>query len=252
MSPRTPAGHGVDPALVEGVELLCLDAGNTVIFLDHARLARACARHGFDAGLEALVVAEGGAKVALESGEALDVGWSSGVAGARSWGLVVGTMLNRAGLPSAGVARVLDALWAEHRARNFWCRVPPGLGAALARARAAGVRVAVVSNSEGTLESVLRDVGILDAFDLVIDSGLVGVEKPDPGIFRIALERFGVAPSRALHLGDTYATDVVGARAAGVRVALVDPHGHFAGRHADVPRVPGAPEVAEALAQARA
>lgn len=58
-------------------------------------------------------------------------------------------------------------------------------------------------------------------------------------------------PSRALHLGDTYATDVLGARAANVRVALVDPHGHARGRHLDVPRVPGAAEVADVIARTR-
>jgi FMN phosphatase YigB (HAD superfamily) len=70
------------------------------------------------------------------------------------------------------------------------------------------------------------------------------------GGVRIAVisNRFGVPAGRALHLGDNYATDVLGARAAGMRVALVDPYGHLDGRHADVPRVPGAAEVARALA----
>jgi HAD superfamily hydrolase (TIGR01509 family) len=201
---------------------------------------------------EQLVLAEGGAKAAIERGDALDIGWSSPrVPGARGWGAIVGAMLVTAGLAPARAPRVLDALWTAHRTRNFWSLVPDGLSEALGRARAIGVLVAVVSNSEGILESILEEQGILRAFDLVVDSGLVGVEKPDPNIFRVVLDRFGVPPARALHLGDTYATDVIGARAAGLRVALIDPHGHFAGRHADVPRVPGAPEVADAIAAAR-
>jgi putative hydrolase of the HAD superfamily len=111
--------------------------------------------------------------------------------------------------------------------------------------------VAVVSNSEGALEALLGELRVLGAFDLIVDSGLVGVEKPDPRIFRFALDRFAVPPERAVHIGDTYATDVIGARAAGLRVALIDPYGHFAGRHPDVARVPGAPEMAEAIAAAR-
>ena len=55
---------------------------------------------------------------------------------------------------------------------------------------------------------------------------------------------------RALHLGDVFATDILGARAAGLRHALIDPHGHYAGRHLDVPRVPGVVEVACAILQA--
>ena len=51
----------------------------------------------------------------------------------------------------------------------------------------------------------------------MIDSALVGVEKPDPAIFRAALEALGVAPEEALYVGDLYEVDVVGARAAGHR-----------------------------------
>jgi putative hydrolase of the HAD superfamily len=102
------------------------------------------------------------------------------------------------------------------------------------------------------LEGLFRDLGILGHFDHVIDSGIVGVEKPDPRIFRIALDRFGIPASRALHLGDFFASDVLGARAAGIRHALIDPFGHYEGEHADVPRVPGATEVARAIASSRA
>jgi FMN phosphatase YigB (HAD superfamily) len=55
-----------------------------------------------------------------------------------------------------------------------------------------------------------------------------------------------------LHLGDNFVTDVGGARAAGLRVALIDPFGHLAGRHTDVPRVSGVSEVADAIARTRA
>jgi putative hydrolase of the HAD superfamily len=237
--------------LVRDVDLLCLDAGNTVVFLDHARLSALAAREGFAATPEALIAAEGQTKLALERGGLPQVAWSgAAVPARRGWGATVGSILALAGLPRREVPRLLDALWPEHAARNLWSLVPPGLVDALGRARARGLRVAVISNSEGMLEALLRDVGLLGALDLVVDSGVVGIEKPDPRIFRIALDRFEVPPSRALHLGDIYATDVLGARAAGVRVALVDPYGHLAGTHPDVPRVPGAKEVADALAEA--
>jgi HAD superfamily hydrolase (TIGR01509 family) len=242
----------IDSTLVDDVDLLCLDAGNTVVFLDHPRLALVCAREGFTTSAEALVRAEGEAKVAIERGEGVDVAWSNAhMRGAHGWGLVVATMLNRAGLASDRIARALEGIWSTHRERNLWSLVPDGLPAALQRVRASGTRVAVVSNSEGALEGIFEELGILGAFDLVVDSGIVGVEKPDPAIFRIVFDRFSIPPEHALHLGDTYGTDVVGARAAGARVALIDPHGHFAGRHTDVPRVPGAPEVANAIARAR-
>jgi putative hydrolase of the HAD superfamily len=160
-------------------------------------------------------------------------------------------MLHRAGVPREHVGQILDALWADHIALNLWSVVPEGLAQALDRARAAGIAVAVVSNSEGYLDALLVHLGVRASFDLVIDSAVVGVEKPDPRIFAIATDHFGVSPSRALHLGDIYATDVLGARAAGLRVALIDPHQHLSGRHPDVPRVAGAAEVAAALAELR-
>ncbi len=240
----------IDSALTTDVDLLCLDAGNTVIFLDHARLSRLCAGEGFETSSEVLIRAEGDAKVAVELGEALDVGWSDAeVLGKRSWALVVATILQRAGLATERVPRVLSPLWAAHRAHNLWSLVPDGLHEALDRLRARGVKVAVVSNSEGMLDAVLDDLGILGAFDCTIDSAAVGVEKPDPRIFQIALERNGASADRAVHIGDTYATDVIGARSAGVRVGLIDVHGHLAGRHLDVPRVESVVRLADAIVE---
>jgi putative hydrolase of the HAD superfamily len=139
-------------------------------------------------------------------------------------------------------ARAADcarALWAEHRRFNLWRKVPDGLVAAVTELRARGVPVVVVSNSEGQLQTLFDNLGLGGAFDLVIDSHIVGVEKPDPRIFAPVVERFGVAPAQVLHLGDTWATDVVGARAAGLQVGLVDPFGHYDGQYPDVPRVDG-------------
>jgi putative hydrolase of the HAD superfamily len=238
--------------LVRDVDLLCLDAGNTVVFLDHARLARLATGEGFAVDARTLIAAEGRTKIALERGERQDVAWSRAhVAAARGWATTVATMLAFAGAAPGELPRMLDALWEEHAARNLWSLVPEGLVEALGLARAAGVKTAVISNSEGMLEALFRELGLGDAFDLVVDSGRVGIEKPDPRIFGVALDGLDVPPQRALHLGDNYATDVLGARAAGVRVALVDPFAHLAGRHADVPRAPGATEVARALAAAR-
>ena len=75
-----------------------------------------------------------------------------------------------------------------------------------------------------------------------IDSGAVGVAKPDPRIFELALALAGTTPERAVHVGDAYQYDVRGARAAGVRPVLVDPLGIRA--DADCERVASLVEVA--------
>ena len=252
-------------ALVVGVDLLTLDAGNTVVFLDHGRIARFVSALGFSVDEATLVRTEGEAKISLEDGGVTDdpsaaesrsnpveVDWAERAApGARGWGLVIGTMLHRGGVPRAQLASLLDALWIDHRRLNLYSLVPDGLGAALDRLRARGFKVAILSNSEGMLAGLFERLGLLSHIDLVVDSGTFGVEKPDPRIFQVALGTFHVAPERALHLGDTYATDVVGARAASMRTALIDPHGHYVGRFADVPRVDGVVAVAEAMLASR-
>jgi HAD superfamily hydrolase (TIGR01509 family) len=243
----------VAPDLVAGVDLLCLDAGNTVIFLDHARLAALVseiAGRSFDPDL--LVRTEGEAKRLAESNALHDCEWSfRDRPGASSWGRMVGTIALRAGLEIDAVPALLDRAWRDHERLNLWCKVPEGLGEALDAMRALGTKVAIISNSEGMLDRLFRELGILDHFDLVVDSGKVGFEKPDPRIFGVAFERFAIGPDRTLHLGDMFATDVLGARAAGCRHALIDPFDHYEGRHVDVPRVPGTVAVAQAIAAER-
>lgn len=235
------------PALVAGVSFLSLDAGGTVIFLDHARVARWLSARGIEVPVATLVDTEGQAKRRLEStGGMVDVPFAAQDApGAAGWGRMVGTMLALAGVEEAALGELLDGLWVEHVRRNLWSVVPAGLFEALDAVRARGVQVVIVSNSEGMLDRLFAELGLLPHLDRVIDSGLVGFEKPDPRIFAVALA--GVAPDRALHLGDTFATDVLGARSAGLRCALIDEVGHYAGRHLDVPRVRSVAEVCEAM-----
>jgi putative hydrolase of the HAD superfamily len=110
-----------------------------------------------------------------------------------------------------------------HRENHLWCRLAAGTREALDRLRAGGLRLAVVSNSDGRVEEALVAAGLRDCFDVVLDSALVGVEKPDPAIFRAALAALGVAPAEALYIGDLYDVDVVGARAAGMEAVLLVP-----------------------------
>ncbi len=235
--------------LVRDVDLLCLDAGNTVIFLDHDRLASIVTEAtGFSVTAQALVEAEGRAKRLAETGALRDATWRyRDRPGAIGWGRMVATIATEGGLDPEKIPALLDTAWPLHETKNLWCKVPEGLGVALDAIRARGVKTAIVSNSEGMLDRLFRDLGIRGHLDILVDSGLVGVEKPDPRIFEIALAEARVPKERALMIGDIFATDIAGARAAGIRHALIDPFGHYEGRHPDVPRVPGTVEVARAI-----
>ena len=92
----------------------------------------------------------------------------------------------------------------------------------------AGLRLGVVSNWDCSLAQVLDRLGVGDRFDAVSVSAVVGAAKPDPAIFRDALDSIGTPPGRALHCGDRPRYDCAGATAAGVRAVLVDRAGALA------------------------
>src|SRR5216110_1500909 len=124
---------------------------------------------------------------------------------------------------------VIDALTEWRRSYN----APAGLfnvadplaEPALRLARGRGLGVGVISNSNGTIRAILRTLGLLPYLDFVLDSAEVGVEKPDPRIFDLALAEARVAAREAAYVGDLYSVDVHGARAAGLDAVLLDPAG---------------------------
>jgi putative hydrolase of the HAD superfamily len=111
---------------------------------------------------------------------------------------------------------VQDALLAAIRFRAY-----PEVPAALERLRAAGARLAVVSNWDISLHDVLERTELRALVDTVVISAELGVGKPDPAIFRAALDRLGATAADAMHVGDSVERDVEGARAAGLRAVLV-------------------------------
>jgi putative hydrolase of the HAD superfamily len=120
-------------------------------------------------------------------------------------------------LPLDGVE---DALLAAVRFRAY-AEVPAVLG----RLREGGARLAVVSNWDVSLHDVLERTHLRGLVDAVVISAELGAAKPDPAIFRAALERLGATAAEALHVGDSVEHDVAGARAAGLEAVLVARNG---------------------------
>jgi HAD superfamily hydrolase (TIGR01509 family) len=116
----------------------------------------------------------------------------------------------------ADVAQLVEWLWTEQPHANLWRGPIPGMVALARELAARGVRVAVLSNSEGRLAELLAEIGIADAFAAVIDSGRIGIEKPDRRIFDHALDALG-ASQPGIHIGDSWPADIAGALAAGWR-----------------------------------
>ena len=200
-----------------GLEALLLDAGNTVVFLDTCAVAEVARAHGVLVAGPVLSRVEGAAKRRYEAALASGAQHESG------WRLYLTTLLVEAGVEEKRAPSLIDPLRAAHDELNLWRRVPDDLPAALARARGLGLRLGVVSNSEGRLPELFAHVGLGGAFEIVVDSALEGVRKPDPEIFRRALARMGVSAERAIYAGDIPSVDVDGAHAAGMQAALIDP-----------------------------
>ncbi len=134
---------------------------------------------------------------------------------ARAWQELVQTLLAGAGVPDP--APLALWLWNENAHHNLWRRPIPGM-IELARALTGrGVRVGVLSNSEGGLAELLADIGVADAFEVIVDSGRLGFEKPDRRIFDHALTALGGSTATPIHIGDSWNADIAGARAIGWR-----------------------------------
>jgi putative hydrolase of the HAD superfamily len=123
-----------------------------------------------------------------------------------------------------------------------WTHVGPGVGEALRGIAALDLPVGIVSNATGEVEQALRRLDVCYApgadevlpeargvnVGAVLDSAVVGVSKPDPRIFTLALDALGLPDadrSTIVHVGDSLRYDVTGALAAGVRPLHLDPHG---------------------------
>jgi len=106
-------------------------------------------------------------------------------------------------------------------------RAFPDAHPALNRLREAGVALGVISNFEEWLERLLESLGLAEFFDVRVISGIEGIEKPDPKIFRLAMERAGVEPDESAHVGDSLSFDVEPAASLGMLAVLIDRRGRY-------------------------
>lgn len=111
--------------------------------------------------------------------------------------------------------------------QHLWATTRPWVGETLQKLNLMGYQMAVISNSEGQVEEILHDLNLREYFEIVIDSFVVGVEKPDPQIFEIALERLGWDRNETIYIGDLFYVDVWGANRAGLGAIHIDKLGLY-------------------------
>ncbi len=220
------------------VKVLLLDVGGVLVRPNFERLAAALSAHGVVADPAAMAAAEPRVKRTLDRPSS--PGFSTDAE--RGWHYF-NLVLAEARVPrSAATDAALAEVKAWHDQHCLWEDVLAGVRPGLERLRGAGLRLAAVSNSNGTLLRLFDRLGFTSLFEVILDSQVEGIEKPDPRLFRLALEKLGAPAGDALHAGDFYHVDVLGARAAGIRPVLVDEAGLYP--DADCPRVASLAELA--------
>jgi putative hydrolase of the HAD superfamily len=233
------------------VSAILLDAGGVLVFPEPANLLPPLRDAGLDPDLATLERAHYHA-MAAQDREVVPP------APATWWRDYLTAYLAACGVAEARCEQLAVEI-AQHPRRYGWAHAGLGVKDGLRALAGLGLPMGVVSNSNGTVEGDLRRVGVCYVPDgdgpeadgvpmsVILDSAVVGVAKPDPGIFRIALDALNVpADGTVLHVGDSLRYDVAGALAAGLQPVHMDPYG-FCSAPEGHPHVTSLAELAQAL-----
>lgn len=203
------------------------DAGNTLLRMNYASIAEHLGTRGRRVTVEAVEEAELRARVRLDPHLAPGSSTESTV----THGRYLRYLLEHLAITEEDE---VDAIARWRRAYNLpvglWNRADPAAIEAVRRVRSAGLVAGVISNSNGSVRSILEETGLAAHLHFIIDSSVVGVEKPDPRIFALGLREAGVSAAEAIYVGDLYSVDVLGARGAGLEGILLDPGGFWGAR----------------------
>lgn len=168
----------------------------------------------------------------------------SPVVAERFWTALYRAFLARLGINDRDTAAALYRVFSSASSYALFDDVHPVLDALAGD----GYRLGLISNFEDWLEEMLVGLEVRHRFDTVVISGVVGVEKPDPRIYKLALEQAGVEAGRAVHIGDSPANDVEPAREVGINAVLLDRTGRYpSSGYPTIASLEGLPAVLEEL-----
>jgi HAD superfamily hydrolase (TIGR01549 family) len=217
---------------------LFLDAGGVLVTPNWDRVRVALAAHGVDVSVAALLAADPLVR------RDIDLGLGGAASDQQRGWLYFNRILDHCGIVrSDATDAALDDLQAYHATHNLWERVPDGVPETLEELRRMGLALVVVSNANGRLKLLFERLRLAPFFDVMLDSAEEGVEKPDPRLFQLALDRSRAILAETLHVGDLYHVDVEGARRAGLDAVLLDAADLYQGydcvRIRDLTELPG-------------
>jgi putative hydrolase of the HAD superfamily len=203
------------------------DAGNTLVFANLERTLAPLLARGIRPQAQQLHAAERQAKAELDRANTGSAHYTD----RQYWDTYHSFLLKSLGIADA---QLHEALVAASRKSGNWDVVLPGTRETLLQL-SRKYRLGVISNSDGGMETLLRNCGLGECFLGYTDSGRVGYEKPNPAIFRAALQQLSARPEDSLYVGDVYSVDYLGATRAGLQAMLFDVSGAY--RESGLPRV---------------
>ena len=226
-----------------------LDVGGIFFLPDRERIAAAFTRSECDVAPDVIDAAHYLAAARFTTDLDLDADWAG------AWRRYLDRYIEACGIAPDLREDAHQHLDSEFADAALWNQPAAGAKDALQALADTGVKLGIVSNADGLIAQRLREREILQVgpglgveVECVIDSGEVGVMKPDPRIFVIALDAMGVEADSAWYIGDMPGFDVVGARRAGLRAFILDPSGSHGDADYDV--VSSLAELAELVAAA--
>jgi len=152
-------------------------------------------------------------------------------------------LLESVGMSAETAAQAARMAEVRNEQMTLWGFTFPWVVETLGQLKRQGYRMSIVSNSDGTVERELHNRGMRGYFERVYDSEVVGVRKPDPGIYELALTDLDLRPEEALFVGDMFHIDIWGANRVGIPGLHLDPLGLYEGwpgaRIQDVRQLPG-------------
>ena len=145
------------------------------------------------------------------------------VAPTKWWHLVISSSFRDSNLlaEEKKLQQLSDYLYEDFTASHHWS-VFDDVAEVLEALAKRGIKLAVLSNFDERLPTILRAMDLYDCFDTVVCSGVCGVAKPDPAMFELVLSRYGVDAAQCLHVGDDLQLDYRASRAVGMNAVLVD------------------------------
>ncbi len=217
---------------------LLLDAGGTFLFVDQGYLSELTAQHGFQ--VEARRFYEEHYRLAhwFDTYVSTHRRFLPGLSEPYSQ-----LLFRLAGLSDEAAKQAAEIAEARHEQRNLWEFTFPWTVETLDQLRDEEYRMSVISNSDGRVEEQLHNLEMRGYFEQVYDSEVVGVEKPQPGIYELALNDLGLQPEEAVFVGDMFYIDIWGANRTGIPGLHLDPLGlyeEWPGAHIqDLRQLPG-------------